>query len=264
MDKDTKISSSRLFHYTNTIENLLGILRNGFKIKYSLEKLNLFDTTEKELTDEFAIPMICFCDLPLTLVENHMLVYGKYSIGLKKEWGEKQAICPIIYLPKESETRYVFEQLVRNYNKNHSDPERVTKSLKDPKLAYHILEIINLFDGIIDLIMYIKPYIGLYERKRISFKDENYKFYDEREWRYKPSKLLVRKSFMTKAEYLSYNSEEERNMNLKSIGFEKEDIVDIIVPENEIEIVRNELKKIEGLKDLDPKIVNTIENKTKK
>jgi len=190
MEKDTNLSLSKLFHYTYSIDNLLGILKDGFKIKYSLEKLGLFDNEENNLTDEFAIPMICFCDIPLNLVKQHISVYGNFAIGLKKEWGEKQAICPIIYLPKYGETKVLLENAVRNINKNNNKIREIKNSLTNINQEMTMIDVINFYDDFIDFTMYVKPYIGNFERKTIGFNDPNYKFYDEREWRYKPNKRL--------------------------------------------------------------------------
>ena len=262
MEKDTNLSLSKLFHYTYSIDNLLGILKDGFKIKYSLEKLGLFDNEENNLTDEFAIPMICFCDIPLNLVKQHISVYGNFAIGLKKEWGEKQAICPIIYLPKYGETKVLLENAVRNINKNNNKIREIKNSLTNINQEMTMIDVINFYDDFIDFTMYVKPYIGNFERKTIGFNDPNYKFYDEREWRYKPNKRLCQ-SYMSKETFLSFSSSEERDKYLKVISFEKEDITDIVVPNENIENVRNEIKKIAKFKDMDPNIIDSIENRIK-
>ena len=116
MEKDSKLSTNRLFHYTNIKEKLLKILSEGFRPSYSLEKLGIIKKDdlliaisellakpipEEEITDEFAIPMSCFCDIPLNLVEKHVKVYGNFAIGMTKEWGERQAICPVFYIPQK-------------------------------------------------------------------------------------------------------------------------------------------------------------------
>jgi len=127
MGTDSLISTDILYHYTWNKENLLSILENGFKPNYSLEKLGLFKEKEifkhilsfigdfskqEDINDEFAIPMICFCDIPLNLVANHINIYGKYSIGLTKEWGVKQGICPVLYVPESGESMYLIESMI--------------------------------------------------------------------------------------------------------------------------------------------------------
>lgn len=260
MDIDTILSTNRLFHYTSSKEKLISILENGFKPRFSLEKLGIlkndtffdFNVNSPNITDEFAIPMCCFCDIPLNLVDIHINVYGDYSIGLTKEWGEKQAICPVIYLPNLGETRVLFENLITNYQKN-------INTIKNKKTNNYLFsEIFNFYDDIIDLIMFVKPYIGFYEKNK--YKNENHKFYDEREWRYKPNKMIC-KSYMTKQEFNSYNSDNERNKYMDFITFNITDITDIIVPEIEVNLIRNIIKEIPKYKDFDLKIIDSIKNK---
>lgn len=47
--------------------------------------------------DKIAYPMVCFCDIPLSQIKNHTNSYGKYAIGLKKEWAQKWHISDTIH-----------------------------------------------------------------------------------------------------------------------------------------------------------------------
>ena len=80
------ISSNCLFHFTNSAENLLNILENEFNPRYCLENLKFLDFSPK-MTDyfEIAIPMVCFCDIPLSKIKTHISIYGNYGIGMKKK-----------------------------------------------------------------------------------------------------------------------------------------------------------------------------------
>lgn len=283
METDSLLSTSRLFHYTDTRDKLVNILKNGFRPRYCLEKLDIirkdeffealskyFDKPipEEEVTDEFAIPMCCFCDIPLNLVRNHMVVYGNYAIGLKKEWGERQAICPVLYVPKEGETRFLFEMMLRYTHRLIPQLEERQQRIKAVPLekrniANLILgiDLINYLNYVINLMMYIKPYSGNYQRKN-GYKAESYKFYDEREWRYKPSVYLARQ-FLSKEEYLDKKLCSEANEALGSINFTKDDITDIICPSDDIEFLRTEIQKIDSLRGINPELIDVIENKPK-
>jgi len=259
MEKDTQLSLNRLFHYTHSLENLVGILTHGFQIRYSLEKLGLFEETIS-ITDEFAFPVVCFCDIPLNLVNQHIKVYGKYAIGLSKTWGEQQAMCPIFYLPKEAESKIILESIAKNIHGNSVHLRDIFNSLSGTNNKKVISQVINLYDQLIDLMMFIKPYMGYYERKSTGFKESNYKFYDEREWRYKPNRFLITKSYLTKEEFLDYKRDASRNEGVGFIDFSSDDITDIIVPADEVEKVIRELLKIDKLKDFKFKITTfTIE-----
>src|SRR5690554_1515731 len=120
MERDTQLSSNKLFHYTYSLENLINILKTGFQVQYSLESINFVSTQETNLQHEIAIPMICFCDIPLKLVKQHTAVYGNYAIGLAKEWGVGESVCPVLYLPEHGETTVIFEQIAENIQKNVS------------------------------------------------------------------------------------------------------------------------------------------------
>ena len=66
-----------LFHYTQKEDTLISILKDGFKFSYSKEDI---------IHDVFlAIPMISFCDIPLSISSEHSKKYGKYAIGLSKK-----------------------------------------------------------------------------------------------------------------------------------------------------------------------------------
>ncbi len=89
------ISSDTLFHFTSSIANLTGILENEFKPHLSVEQFghvlqHLPGSTHIE--SESGIPMVCFCDIPLSQVGTHMDHYGPYAIGLNKSWGMEKGL----------------------------------------------------------------------------------------------------------------------------------------------------------------------------
>ena len=57
-----------LFHFTNTGDNIISILKNGLKYSYCKEELN----------NEYilGIPMISFCDIPISRSYEHESKYG--------------------------------------------------------------------------------------------------------------------------------------------------------------------------------------------
>lgn len=106
-------SSSSLFHYTKQASGLFGIIENGFRYSYCFEA---FDETIAQFINrhEFemakpigsckekygiAIPMICFCDIPLSRANSHRSNYGNFCIGLNKEKIKAQLpnINPVLY-----------------------------------------------------------------------------------------------------------------------------------------------------------------------
>ena len=92
------LSANTLFHFTKDSNTLLSILSTKFYPRLCLEK-NFF--TVKEV-GKIAIPMVCFCDIPLSQISEHVEHYGEYAIGLKKSWAIKNGITPILYTHRES------------------------------------------------------------------------------------------------------------------------------------------------------------------
>lgn len=75
------LSANTLFHFTKEKNTLINILKTKFYPRLCLEDNFIFS---KEST-KMAYPMVCFCDIPLSQINNHAATYGKYAIGLKKE-----------------------------------------------------------------------------------------------------------------------------------------------------------------------------------
>jgi len=233
------ISSNTLFHFTKYEENIISILKEGFKPHLCMEDLNIVlqdKPTEKEAEElQHAIPMVCFCDIPLSQSSNHLDTYGQYGIGLRKDWGNQNKISPVLYAHEESEiTSAVLRMLTRLPNDF------------DNKLR----------DDIYWIYCFTKPYKGkLWREEEKKFSDEIHRFYDEREWRYIPS---LRNYFhndvlsdycLKKREYLDKSQRDKINHKLEKmpLKFKASDIKYIIVPSDEeiISIIK-EIGQIDG------------------
>lgn len=156
------ISTNSIIHYTDSIETLELILKEGFKIKYCLEKLNL-DTGSSTA----AHPMISFCDIPLSDSRQHFDAYGKYGIGLTKDWAVRNGVNPVLYIDHNSLFAKSLHELIKERRK------------KDTNLTP------EQGDQILQIKSYAKNYSGHLKRKSVD--NPNYKFYDEREWRLVPN-----------------------------------------------------------------------------
>ena len=271
MEKDTQLSTNRLFHYTPKKEYLIDILKNGFEPRLSLEKLLIFndnklldllsrelgiETPIKKLIDEFAIAMTCFCDIPLNLVSNHVKLYGNYSIGLNKEWAEKSGISPVFYIPEHAETKALFKLLINNYYKSFEKIEELRiEKIREIKTKEELLliDILNFYNNLIELTLFIKPYKGFYERNN----EIDYKFYDEREWRYVPN-LMICKPYRNKTEYEEYCKQGKPNLNVPKLTFNHDEITDIVVPKEEVEVIQRIISETAELKDINASIVKSI------
>jgi hypothetical protein len=149
------------------MDRLKGILRDGFYPHYCQEyRLTPEDlqAAARKLPPKNALAMVCFCDLPLSLIRNHVIEYGGFGIGLRKEWGLRNRLNPVAYTHKRANTRPLFARMAT----------RATKT-KDSK-ALREIQYLDAFT---------KPFRGPAIRGRRFQK--MVPFYDEREWRYVPS-----------------------------------------------------------------------------
>ena len=92
------ISANALFHFTSSAQKLASILANDFWPNYHHEKIYLRADADYELF----IPMVSFCDIPLSQISQHIERYGHYGLGMSKEWGIRNGLNPVLYLNADS------------------------------------------------------------------------------------------------------------------------------------------------------------------
>lgn len=116
------LSSNSLFHFTSKGRDVLqSIIRTGFRPSY-VEEINVArlmtlgppsiahsSFVESQIPFEFYfnIPVVSFCDIPLSAVNSHAIKYSNpavdnqsrevFAIGLTKNWGIRNNIHPISY-----------------------------------------------------------------------------------------------------------------------------------------------------------------------
>lgn len=231
------LSANTLFHFTSNMDNIINILSNYFSPRYCMENYKVLGGNELQI----AIPMVCFCDIPLAQIKNHIQHYGGYAIGLSKEWGISKGINPVIYSNRESLSTSAFRRLIdKVYGLNSKKTE-----LKD-----ELSEVRRLIEQIV---FYIKPYEGQAWDNE-NFNGEYTRFYDEREWRYIPDYNLLKdkniNSWLEKKLFLKEDIRNESNIEITEVlrlDFKPEDIKYIIVnSEDEILKLCDEIDKITG------------------
>jgi hypothetical protein len=142
------ISSNTLFHFCPTIDILLKILSGGFHPAYCWETINV----TKERTLNAGVPMISFCDIPLSKISNHNQVYGKYGIGMSMDWAGVNGLNPILYLHNNSllsRSLLNVGDLIIEADKLHKDDKNLERS----------------FDEFYQVFQYVKNYRGSYYTK---------------------------------------------------------------------------------------------------
>ena len=152
------VSSNSLFHFTNKYEYLVNILQNGFRVRYCKE----YGWGKNHI--DFALPMVCFCDIPLSQIKEHTSFYGEFGIGISRQWISKNKnINPVQYVNhKSTEYSHILKILTKLKNKKCDEIE-LRKLILAKKISGKVSNKVG----------------------KIQFK----KFYDEREWRYVPDNI---------------------------------------------------------------------------
>jgi len=161
------LSSNIIWHQTKVsiIEEILSTME--FKCSYSMETIRW---RRSEL--KVAFPMISFCDLPLSDMSEYLKhnktdeltgKYGDCTIGLSYEWANRGGLNQVWY--HNSGSQYLSETLPRR--------SILLKTLKSTR-----------FMNRWEILSRIKPFMGELESHGFT----NYRFYDEKEVRYVPSR----------------------------------------------------------------------------
>jgi hypothetical protein len=262
------ISSNTLFHFTSGIDHIISI----FKDRFFRPNLSLEDLSFLTIEEKVAIPMISFCDIPLSQTKAHMRVYGYYGIGLSKSWGQKNGVSPVLYTYQGSPLTASLSQCLVWTHIKYLDIEETPIPLSAP-IARAIRtdprpgdEYLNLWDQLLRIQCFIKPYEGPLHRGSQSF--PYIRFYDEREWRFVPE--LARDLFkylLDESEYNNSATRKKANHEIQTrsrLYFEPTDIKYIIIAqEKEILTMIRRIEEIGGdhdtqnqLKVLSSKIIS--------
>lgn len=200
-----QLSANTLFHFTKKFEWLVKIVRCKFKPRLVLENYDSMGFVNMK----FAAPMVCYCDIRLSQIYSHMEEYGYFGIGLTKEWGIKNGLNPLLYVPSgNSSLLKTYQEFFTRDNKNYNE--------------------------IMKLLFYLKPYRGpQYNEKAKEERIRN--FYNEREWRY----LYFEESDFWPIKEDEYNCVEKRDLinaslqQVDGMNFEISDIRYILVESDE-------------------------------
>jgi Putative abortive phage resistance protein AbiGi, antitoxin len=160
------LSINAVIHYTDTYEKLKGIISDKFKIKYCLEGV---------IGQQAAFPLVSFCDIPLSQIKYHTENYGQYGIGLTREWANSNNLNPVVYVNENSH----FDNAI----KKQGDKLNQVMHSQSPG----DWEGLELYTSVLS---FVKSFKGLVTRDSKPFEVI---FYNEREWRYVPSKEEIKR-----------------------------------------------------------------------
>lgn len=205
------ISSTDLFHFVREERFLKGIIQHKsfwpyYCVEYCWAKRH------------WAIPMVCFCDIPLSQIRNHINKYGGngYGIGMSKKWAVSSGISPVLYASYNSP---IYRQL-----KKFSSTFIPSTSENDMSVSERLLYT-------------MKRVTASEEEQRHIARGKKRKFYNEREWRYIPpiSKEVHMEPWIpikhgNESDYRRKLSEKTKCLRLH---FKVDDVKYIITPDEE-------------------------------
>lgn len=287
-DLNETLSSNSLFRFTEKPEYLTSILKNGIAPRYYLENFGMFDLQVSEDL-ELAVPMSCFCDIPLSKVKRHLSLYGSYGIALSKKWGISNGVSPLMYIDSNSETTKSIQDAIY-YFLNRESPINTYRKLTDlikiaetetnsdiiKNIQAEINDLTNndssniafstTYQKLLRLVRFTKPYQGKFWRNG-EYKD--IRFYDEREWRYIPPfdvDEYFLKAWIPKDEFLDEINRASMNETLAqkySLKFKPDDVRYIIIAENNgivsmVNYIEKELKDKYSKDDISKVITKII------
>ncbi len=240
--------TNSLFHFTKDIPSLQSILVNGFWPKYCVEDVCWLGYS---IFDYIAYPMVSFCDIPLSRISEHVSSYGKFGIGMTKEWAIQNRLNPVLYVTSNSEISIAFRELNEHLNQL-IDNDKITAG----KISMR------------SLLAYSKPTEGNIIPGDPSSRKA---FYQESEWRYIPknSKIddhIIKKNY-DKAPLLYIENEKIKQLcsltftpkDVKYIFVEKEDDIPEIInyiqaepslgkyPSNDLKILMSRVISLEDI-----------------
>lgn len=241
-DVNAGISSNTLFHFTSSSDHIRSILEDEFRPHFSLEDLSCVEPPEFKL----AIPMVCFCDIPLSQTRSHMRHYGSYGIGMSKSWGMENGVSPILYTyqgsPLTANLHYCTGWAFKQYKDLESSPYgSLTKMVLKDEFLQH-------WQRLLRVVCFLKPYEGILQRP--GRPSEKVRFYDEREWRFVPElegDLLDYILFEDEYNNSTDRSKADQRIEPTRISFEPDDVKYILVSHNDEILPMIELiEKIKG------------------
>lgn len=218
-----KISSNLLFHFTQKVDTLISILENGFYPMTAIEDISFMMPNYSNM--RVGIPMVCFTDIPLDIIEDHQKKYGEYGLGMKKEWGIKKGINPVGYIIKGSNAQKAFNKMQKNL-------QEIAQKIDSDA---HSVTMVKALDCVMNYAGFLRIY---------SDESDSIPYYNEREWRYLPPFMdegVPPNGYCNRLMYNMIDNEQEKAKLNKhmikkyTLKFAIDDIEKIILPESGVE-----------------------------
>jgi hypothetical protein len=204
------IQTKSLFHFTQTFDNLKSILKEGFWPQYCLEDFSWIEGAIPRI----AVPMVSFCDIPVSKLRAHTARYGKFGIGLCRKRWRVTGLNPLLYVSSGSLLKPFLGEVLIEMGK-HSNPRIRT--------------------GAMVLLAHCKQLEGCVEAN-----GEKRDFYSECEWRFvpwvEPDEGKKYGFFLTEQDFRSENILKEANEERRKdrmLDFMPDNVSHVIVTSDE-------------------------------
>ena len=224
-----------IFHFTKRFDALKGILTGAFNVSYAREKI-----VGKGRSIKFAVPMVSFCDIKLSDIQYHIASYGKYGIGMSKEWAVRSGLNPVMYISKKSEIAVDMIAEVKRISSFMGESVDLASRKGAKKFLTHSFNVLR----------YVKNYEGDNLRAD-GTTTRDYRFANEREWRYVPPMNSTARPLLSISDVETAEKKTAWNAKISNLklSFEPSDIKYIIIPEDDFserQLVIDEIKMIYG------------------
>lgn len=158
-------SANTLFRFFTKPEYLFGTIEKHALIpRYYGENVEYLNIGQHQVY----YPMICFCDITIHRLAEHLNVYGQYGIAFSKAWGVRHGIQPLQYVNRNS-------VLCSDFSKAFTSA--IISEADTPEANFLLTQM-----------YYMKPIEGNMPRNG---KDIFKNFTDECEWRFIPNVAAI-------------------------------------------------------------------------
>lgn len=224
------VSSKTLYHFTKDYDTLIKILTSqGFWPKYCEER-----EWGKDQKLSWAVPMVCFTDIPFKSLLTHMDWYGDYGFGMSKDWAIANGhISPILYLNSMSSR-------ILNFISKRGRPTSIAQWTNSDFEFFSLL----------------KKYEGT--TNDINGKPKKKILYDEREWRYIPAMTGVKDRFVPLKDGASLDINKKDALNNVSLQY----LATFSIHDVDFLLIHSEAERVQLFDDID-RIFSSENNNTR-
>ena len=194
-----------LIHSTKEFTTLLSIINTrSFRLSISEET---FSFSQKRISYA-AHPMVAFSEFRPSTLADAKITYGKYALGMSKEWARGSNISPVLYVGENSTAAKGMATLIK--------ARKVKNKLSD-----------DLRLAIMEVKSFVKNEVGYNSH----FEVDNFDFKSENEWRYVPEKSKMDGNYISHNVSTYRRKQEYYNAKLSKypLKFEYNDIAAIFV-----------------------------------